>query len=98
MGMPESCLDGVQVLVDVGAGMGYFSLAAAARGHSVIAFELATKSLVSFAASMRHNNLSHAITLHQVSCGCKLDGPGFARVGPCSSTCSLAPDEYPVTP
>ena len=78
MGMPESCLDGVQVLVDVGAGMGYFSLAAAARGHSVIAAELATRSLVSFAASMQHSNLSHAITLHQVRCGSALGNLGFA--------------------
>ena len=76
--MPESCLDGVQVLVDVGAGIGYLSLAAAARGHSVIAFELATRTLVSFAASMQHNNLSHAITLHQVRCGSKLGGLGSA--------------------
>ena len=90
-----ACLNyGVQVLVDVGAGMGYFSLAAAVRGHSVIAFELATRSLVSFAASMQHNNLSHAITLRQVSCGCKLGSLGCAcRLHTCPGTCSLALNE-----
>ncbi|CAK0732485.1 hypothetical protein CVIRNUC_000137 [Coccomyxa viridis] len=65
----ESTGTASRVLVDVGAGIGYLSLAAAARGHSVIAFELATRTLVSFAASMQHNNLSHAITLHQVALG-----------------------------
>ena len=28
------------VFLDIGAGLGYFSLSAAARGHKVIAFEL----------------------------------------------------------
>ena len=85
----------IQVLVDVGAGMGYFSLAAAARGHSVIAFELATRSLVSFAASMQHNNLGCAVTLHQVRYSFKLGGLGYAwRSRPCSGTCSLAIEEW----
>ena len=83
------------MLVDVGAGMGYFSLAAAARGHSVIAFELATRSLVSFAASMQHSNLSHAITLHQVCCGSRAwwCWVCLSRNHLCSDACSLAPEE-----
>ena len=55
----------VQVLVDVGAGVGYFSLAAAARGHQAIAFELSTKSVASFEASMDYNGFITAITLHK---------------------------------
>ena len=56
-----------QVLVDVGAGNGYFSLAAAARGHDVIAFELSNASLASFEASTAYNGFQKAITLHKVA-------------------------------
>ena len=55
----------VQVLVDVGAGVGYFSLAAAARSHQAIAFELSTKSVASFEASMDYNGFQKAITIHK---------------------------------
>ncbi len=37
-----------RALVDVGAGLGYFALAAAARGHRVLAFESAPKSVAAF--------------------------------------------------
>ena len=57
----------MQVLLDVGAGNGYFSLAAAARGHDVIAFELSNTSLASFEASAKYNGFQKAITLHKVS-------------------------------
>ena len=52
--------------MDVGAGNGYFSLAAAARGHDVIAFELSNASLASFEASTAYNGFQKAITLHKV--------------------------------
>jgi FkbM family methyltransferase len=55
-----------QVLVDIGAGIGLFSLAAAARGHSVIAFEMAEKSLQSFQASIAYNGFAKLIKVHQV--------------------------------
>jgi len=70
----------VQVLVDVGAGNGYFSLAAAARGHDVIAFELSNASVASFEASARYNGFQKAITLHKVS----LLGPLACVYGPLS--------------
>ena len=57
----------VQVLVDVGAGVGYFSLAAAARGHQAIAFELCKRSVASFKASVDYNGFQKAITLHKAS-------------------------------
>jgi predicted RNA methylase len=41
------------MLLDVGAGNGYFSLAAAARGHRAIAFELSNASLASFVTQYR---------------------------------------------
>ena len=56
-----------QVLVDIGAGIGMFSLAAAARGHSVIAFEMAEKSLQSFRASIAYNGFEPLIKVHQVT-------------------------------
>jgi len=54
------------VLLDVGAGSGYFSLAAAARGHRVIAFELSPRSLLSFEASIAYNGFQDRIALHKV--------------------------------
>lgn len=49
------------VLVDVGAGYGFFSLAAAARGHRVHAFELAPASLDALEASIDYNGFKHLI-------------------------------------
>ena len=58
-----------QVLLDVGAGAGDFSLAAAARGHRAIAFELSNASLASFEASIAYNGFGKLISLHKVGCG-----------------------------
>ena len=55
----------MQVLLDIGAGNGYFSLAAAALGHRALAFEVAPKSVASFNASMSHNGFEHLVTLNQ---------------------------------
>ncbi len=63
----RACPHCAQVLLDVGAGNGYFSLAAAARGHDVIAFELSNASLASFEASAKYNGFQKAITLHKVT-------------------------------
>ena len=54
------------MLLDIGAGQGLFSLAAAARGHRAIAFELSPNSLASFEASMAFNGFQDLITLHKV--------------------------------
>ena len=56
----------LQVLLDIGAGMGMFSLAAAARGHKAYAFELSPKSLASLEASVEFNGFQHLITVHKV--------------------------------
>lgn len=56
----------VQVLVDIGAGIGMFSLAAAARGHSVVAFEMADNSLESFKASIAYNGFEKLIHIEEV--------------------------------
>ncbi|KAI8469837.1 MAG: hypothetical protein J3K34DRAFT_385638 [Monoraphidium minutum] len=49
------------VFVDVGAGEGFFSLAAAARGHRVLAFEAAPASLEAFRASIAYNGFEGLI-------------------------------------
>ena len=54
------------MLLDIGAGQGLFSIAAAARGHRAIAFELSPNSLASFEASMAFNGFQDLITLHKV--------------------------------
>ena len=43
-----------------------FSLAAASRGHPVLAFELANNSLQSFKASIAYNGFDKLIALHEV--------------------------------
>jgi len=51
-----------QVLLDIGAGVGFYSLAAAAAGRSVEAFELGPKNLASLRASIAHNDFSDRIS------------------------------------
>ena len=55
------------MLLDIGAGIGYYSLAAAARGHRVIAAELSPTSTASIEASIKYTGFGKAITLHNVS-------------------------------
>jgi hypothetical protein len=55
--------------VDVGAGHGFFSLAAAARGHRVIAFETAPGSLAAFKASIAYNDFGSLIELRNTVLG-----------------------------
>lgn len=62
----SASLHTLQVLLDIGAGNGYFSLAAAARGHRAIAFELSNQSLASFEASIAYNGFQDKITIHKV--------------------------------
>lgn len=66
----QSSAGSVQVLLDVGAGLGFHSLAAAARGHQAIAFELSPNSHNPFNASIAFNGYSKHITLHQVCHPC----------------------------
>lgn len=57
------------VLVDVGAGQGFFSLAAAARGHRVIAFEASPTSLAALKASIAYNGFQDLVTVHSAVLG-----------------------------
>ena len=59
----------IQVLLDIGAGLGLFSLAAAARGHKAIAFELSGNSLASMEASIAFSGFQDLVTLHKVGAG-----------------------------
>ena len=55
----------MQAFVDVGAGLGFFSLAAAAQGRKVIAFERAPLSNKALDASIAYNGFHSLITLSQ---------------------------------
>ena len=57
------------LFVDVGAGQGFFSLAAAAKGHQVLAFEASPDSLGPFRASIEYNGFQGLINLRNVSLG-----------------------------
>ncbi len=56
----------MKVLLDVGAGMGFYSLAAAAVGLQVEAFGSGQLDLLSFHASTAYNGYTEAIRIHQV--------------------------------
>ncbi|KAG7667283.1 hypothetical protein Ndes2526B_g04214 [Nannochloris sp. 'desiccata'] len=57
------------VLVDVGAGYGLISLAAAARGHRVHSFELGPGSLRALEASIERNGFGSLVQVHKVPLG-----------------------------
>jgi hypothetical protein len=56
-------------LVDVGAGYGLVSLAAAARGHRVHSFELGPGSLRALEASIERNGFGSLVHVHKVPLG-----------------------------
>ncbi|PNG99511.1 hypothetical protein TSOC_014706, partial [Tetrabaena socialis] len=57
------------VLVDLSAGPGFFSLAAAARGHRVVAFESSARSIEAFSAAVLYNGFQDRVRLYNVSLG-----------------------------
>ncbi|QDZ23394.1 glycosyltransferase [Chloropicon primus] len=54
-------------LLDIGAGIGFFSLAAAARGHDVESFEVSNMSLKAFETSSKRNGFEDFIKIHRVA-------------------------------
>ena len=59
----DSSMD--RVFVDVGANIGYFSLAAAALGYKVVAFEPTSIHAKKLAKSIELNTFEHPVTLYQ---------------------------------
>jgi len=57
------------ILVDVGAGYGVLSLAAAARGHRVHAFELSTSSVDALQSAIARNGFGGLVQVHRVPLG-----------------------------
>ena len=57
------------VVVDVGAGYGLVSLAAASEGHRVVAFELGPKPLEAFKESIDRNDLGGLISVQEMALG-----------------------------
>lgn len=64
-------------LLDVGAGLGYFSLAAAARGHRVISYEWGKSSGSLLRASITHNGFEPRVELRTAQLGGR--GEAFCR-------------------
>lgn len=58
------------MFLDIGAGVGLFSLAAASRGHRAIAFELSPNSLRTFNASIQYNGFQKQIDIQEVRIHC----------------------------
>ena len=62
--------DGSQpALVDIGAGYGVYTMTAAARGHKVLAVELASRSRAALEASVRANGFHDRVVLSNATAG-----------------------------
>ena len=64
-------------LLDVGSGLGYFSLAAAARGHRVISYEWGESAVPLLRASIAHNGFGPRVELRTARVGGR--GEEFCR-------------------
>ncbi|KAG1680919.1 hypothetical protein FOA52_009878 [Chlamydomonas sp. UWO 241] len=73
-------------LVDVGAGPGFFSLAAAARGHRALAFEGGSKSLSALKASVQYNGFDALVDARSVPLGAKREQVCLRRAGPAGAS------------
>lgn len=62
-------LDKSLFFVDVAAGLGFFSLAAAASGHRVLAFETSPKNVDALTASVKYNKFGSLIDFYKVDPG-----------------------------
>lgn len=78
-----------KVFVDIAAGLGYFSLAAAAYGHRTIAFETLPKNLDAFMESIEYNQFGSVINIHKVELGTL--SSGFQCRTPKSDTIGMRP-------
>ncbi|KAK9834954.1 hypothetical protein WJX84_011882 [Apatococcus fuscideae] len=58
-----------RVFLDIGAGVGLFSLAAASRGHRALAFELSPNSLHTFNESIVYNGFQKQIEVQELALG-----------------------------
>mmetsp|Transcript_10132 Transcript_10132/g.30353 ORF Transcript_10132/g.30353 Transcript_10132/m.30353 type:complete len:836 (-) Transcript_10132:2926-5433(-) len=58
-----------QVLLDIGAGLGLFTLSAAARGHRVIALEASPPSGEALQASLAFNGWNKLVSVHRLPAG-----------------------------
>ena len=65
------------VLLDLGAGLGAASLAAAARGHRVVAAEAGPQNAAALRASALYNGFEDLIELHEVAVGSGSSGSGY---------------------
>jgi FkbM family methyltransferase len=57
------------LLVDIGANIGFYTLAAAAAGFDVYAFEPVPRNAEMLRASLERNRLAHRVTLHTFALG-----------------------------
>lgn len=76
-------------LIDIGAGIGYFSLAAAARGHSVHAFEWVKSDYDLFKRSVIYNRFGGLVKVHNHAVG--VDDPAFCKAWRATGGKSLVP-------
>ncbi|KXZ52833.1 hypothetical protein GPECTOR_8g216 [Gonium pectorale] len=80
------------VLVDVSAGPGFFSLAAAARGHEVVAFESSARSIEAFSTSVVYNGFQDRVRLYNVSLGAQASTLCLQRSEPAGAPTEMVND------
>lgn len=67
------------ILLDVGAGIGFYTVTAAVRGHPVVAAELAPRSVAALQASLEENGVDGLVRISNVTVGAE---EGLACVQP----------------
>lgn len=67
------------ILLDIGAGLGFYTVTAAVRGYHVVASELAPRSIRALQASLKENGVQKQVRVHNVTLGAE---EGMACVQP----------------
>jgi hypothetical protein len=89
----KSETNGRKVLVDIGAGYGLVSLAAAARGHKVRAYEVGSRSFEAFKESIKWNAFQSLIRLEDRPFGSEEDAGQDVCIRP-KGNVSISSDAY----
>ncbi|GMH40318.1 hypothetical protein BSKO_08222 [Bryopsis sp. KO-2023] len=63
------------IFIDVGADLGYFTMAAASLGHKVVAFEESARNLAAVRSSVRFNKFEHLVDVRTVHLGSRSEPP-----------------------
>lgn len=81
------------IFLDVGAGMGFYTVTAAMRGYRVVASELAPRSLRALHASLEENGVQDLVQVHNATVGAEVGVACVQPVGGALSVYGWRPEE-----